>query len=90
MRSAIELFVEHEIFQGTVKRYQKNIGLTSFVKVDGALLDTHKDKLNEIFERCCGYIKGHSNPTEIHNDPTVAGLKIDFEEFNAIRANFIN
>lgn len=90
LRSAIELFVEHEIFQGTVKRYQKNIALTSFVKVNGALLDNHKDKLNEIFERCCGYIKGHSNPTEIHNDPTIAGLRIDFEEFNNIRNQFIN
>lgn len=89
LRSAIELFVEHEIFQGTVKRYQKNIALTSFVKVDGSLLDTHKDKLNEIFERCCGFIKGHSNPTEIHNDPTVAGLRIDFNEFNDIRNQFI-
>ena len=89
LRSAIELFVEHEIFHGTVKRYQKNIALTSFVKVDGALLDTHKDKLNEIFERCCGYIKGHSNPTEIHNDPSLDGLRIDFEEFNRIRTQFI-
>ncbi len=90
LRSAIELFVEHEIFQGTVKRYQKNVALTSFVKVDGASLDIHKDKLNEIFERCCAFIKGHSNPTEIHNDPTVAGLKLDFEEFNQIRSHFIN
>jgi hypothetical protein len=90
LRSAIELFVEYEIFQGTVKRYQKNIALTSFVKVDGASLDIHKDKLNEIFERCCGFIKGHSNPTEIHNDPTVAELKLDFEEFNRIRSQFIN
>ncbi|MDD4753089.1 MAG: AAA family ATPase [Desulfitobacteriaceae bacterium] len=90
LRSAIELFVEHEIFQGTVKRYQKNIALTNFVKVDGALLDTHKDKLNEIFERCCGFIKGHSNPTEIHNDPTLAGLKLDFDEFFFIRDQFLN
>ena len=89
LRSAIELFVEHEIFQGTVKRYQKNIALTSFVKVDGALLDTHKDKLNEIFERCCGFIKGHSNPTEIHNDPTLTGLKLDFDKFSNIRNQFI-
>lgn len=89
LRSAIELFVEYEIFQGTVKRYQKNIALTSLVKVKGALLDTHKDKLNEIFERCCGFIKGHSNPTEIHNDPTLAGLKLDFDEFNNIRNQFI-
>jgi recombinational DNA repair ATPase RecF len=90
LRSAIELFVEHEIFQGTVKRYQKNIALTSFVKVDGALLDTHKNKLNEIFERCCGFIKGHSNPIVIHNDPTVAGLKLDFDEFSNIRSQFVN
>jgi hypothetical protein len=89
LRSAIELCVEHEIFQGTVKRYQKNIALTSFVKVDGNKLNTHKDKLNEIFERCCGYIKGHSNPTEIHNDSTIAELKIDFEEFKQIRDEFI-
>lgn len=88
LRSAIELCVEHEIFQGTVKRYQKNIALTSFVKVDGNTLDTNKEKLNEIFERCCGYIKGHSNPTEIHNDPTIAELKADFDEFKKIREAF--
>lgn len=90
LRSAIELCVEHEIFQGTVKRYQKNITLTSFVKVDGGLLNQHKDKLNEIFERCCGFIKGHSNPVEIHNDPKLSDLKTDFDEFKSIRQQFCN
>lgn len=85
LRSAIELLVEQEIFQGTVKRYQKNIALTQFVKVDGNLINAHKDKLNEIFERCCGFIKGHSNPTEIHNDPTIVELKLDFEDFKKVR-----
>lgn len=88
LRSAIELFIEHEIFCGTVKRYQKNVALTNFVKVDGALLNTHKAKLNEIFEHCCGFIKGHSNPEEIYQDPTILGLKIDFDEFKAIRDAF--
>ncbi|UUW08312.1 AAA family ATPase [Flavobacterium plurextorum] len=88
LRSAIELFVEHEIFCGTVKRYQKNVALTQFVKVDGALLNTHKEKLNEIFERCCGFIKGHSNPAEIYHDPTIGGLKADFDDFKAIRDVF--
>jgi energy-coupling factor transporter ATP-binding protein EcfA2 len=89
LRSAIELLVEHEIFQGTVKRYQKNIALTSFVKVNGSLVDVHKDKLNEIFERCCGYIKGHSNALPVYNEPTVAELNSDFIEFNKIRDLFI-
>lgn len=88
LRSAIELLVELTIFQGTVKRYQKNIALTSFLKVDGALINTHKENLNEIFERCCGYIKGHSNPTAIYKDPTVAELKVDFDEFKTIRDAF--
>ena len=89
LRSAIELLVEHEIFHGTIKRYQKNVALTQFAKVDGNLVNTHKNKLNEIFERCCGYLKGHSNPTEIHNDPTVIELKVDFEDFKIIRAAFL-
>ena len=89
LRSAIELLVEHEIFQGTVKRYQKNIALTQFVKVDGNFVNTHKDKLNEIFERSCGYIKGHSNPTAIYNIPTITELKTDFDDFKIIRDKFL-
>jgi len=89
LRSAIELCVEHEIFQGTVKRYQKNVALMSFIKVDGGKIDTYKEKINEIFERCCGYIKGHSNPIEIHNNPTINNLKNDFNEFINIRKQFL-
>ena len=89
LRSAIELCVEFEVFQGTIKRYQKNVALTSFMKVNGDKINAHKDKLNEIFERCCGFIKGHSNPEEIHNDPTLAELKTDFEDFKTIRNEFI-
>lgn len=88
LRSAVELCVEHEVFQGTVKRYQKNVALTSFAKVDGQSINNHKEKLNEIFERCCGFLVGHSNPTEIDNSPTMIGLKADFTEFKEIRKVF--
>lgn len=90
LRSAIELCVEHEMFNGTVKRYQKNVALTSFIKVDGNLINKHKTELFEIFERCCCYIAGHSNPTIIQNDPTLDELKSDFAKFKEIRKEFIN
>jgi len=45
------------------------MALTQFIKIDGQKLDTNKEKLNEIFERCCAYIKRHINPMEIHNEP---------------------
>lgn len=89
LRSAIELFVEMEIFKGTVKRYQKNVALTQFIKVDGNLINAHKITLNEIFERCCGFIKGHSSPNEAEVAPTLVGLKQDFEEFNRIKKAFV-
>jgi hypothetical protein len=89
LRSAIELCVEREIFQGTVKRYQKNIALTSFLRVDGAKVDGSKEKLNQIFERCCGYIIGHSNPELVQATPTTHELRSDFDEFKAIRDLFI-
>lgn len=88
LRSAIELCVEFEVFQGTIKRYQKNVALTLFMKVNGDKINTHKNKLNEIFERCCGFIKGHSNPEEIYNDPTMIDLKTDYEDFILIRNEF--
>ncbi len=90
LRSAIELCVEHNIFKGTVKRYQKNVALTNFLKVDGGLLNKHKDKLNEVFERCCAFIKGHSSPTEIITEPTLEDLKGDFDIFKDINQQFQN
>lgn len=88
LRSAVELCVEHEIFQGTVKRYQKNVALTSFAKVKGQSINDHKDKINEIFERCCGFLIGHSNPGEIDNSPTLVGFESDYKEFTNIRKIF--
>lgn len=88
LRSAVELCVELEIFQGTVKRYQKNVALSSFAKVNGQSISDHKDKLNDIFERCCGFLVGHSNPEEIDNHPTLAGFKSDFADFKDVRKIF--
>lgn len=89
LRSAIELTVEHEILQGTVKRYQKNIALTNFSKVSGAEIDKCKVSLNDIFEKCCGYITGHSNPTEVVSTPDMTQLKNDFESYKKIREVFV-
>lgn len=89
LRSAIELCIEHEIFKGTVKRYQKNISLTNFIKVDSDKINEHKEALNDIFERSCGYIGAHSNPEAVYDDPTFEDLKSDFDEFIKIRKEFI-
>lgn len=90
LRPAIEVFVEKEMFKETVKRYRKNVALTLLEKVNGSLIDKHKESLNDIFERCCGYIDAHSSPDGVPSQPTVTELKIDFDEVCQIRSEFVN
>lgn len=88
LRSAIELCIEHEIFNGTIQRYQKHISLGKFLQINTDGLGKHKETLNDMYERCCGYINAHSNPEQICNDPTIEDLIADFEEFNKIHLEF--
>lgn len=88
LRACIEVFVEKIILKDTVKRYRKNVALTRFIEINGSILDKTKEQLNDIFERSCGYILGHSNPEEIHDNPTLSGLKSDYDKFLEIKKSF--
>lgn len=88
LRSAIELFIEHEVFNGTVQRYQKHISLGKFIQINSDLIAKHKENLSDIYERCCGFINAHSNPEQVYNDPTIEDLKSDFNDFQTIRSEF--
>lgn len=90
LRPAIEVLVEKEMFQSTVKRYRKNVALTSLEKVNGALIDKYKERLNDIFEKCCGYIDAHSSPDGLPAQPTLAELKMDFDDVCQIRKEFVD
>lgn len=90
LRAAIEISVEDDILKKTIKRYKKGVAFPSLLRVEGSKIDTHKGKLNDIYEKCCVSIDGHSSPEEIPSTPTIAELKIDFEEFKKVRAHFTN
>ena len=88
LRSAIEITVEDDLFRKTIKRYKKGVAFPSLLRVDGSKIDAYKGKLNDIYEKCCVSIAGHSSPEEIHTTPTIEELKTDFEEFKKIRSQF--
>ncbi len=88
LRSAIEVFVEDNVFNNTVRRYRKNVAMTAFPKINGVLIDECKDEVNEIFERCCGYIDGHSNPDGAGYKPTLQGLQQDLVLMQTIKKKF--
>ena len=58
-------------------------------KVSGALIDKHKERLNDIYDRCCGYIEPHSSPDGLPQNPTLAELETDFKEVCDIRGEFL-
>ena len=89
LRSAIEVTVEDSILKNTIKRYRKGVAFPSLLRIDGNKIDEFKGTINDIYEKCCVSIDGHSSPSEIHTTPTVTDLKNDFELFKKIRQNFI-
>ena len=88
LRSAIEVAVEENLLKKTVKRYAKGVAFPSLLRIDGDKIDKHKGKLNDIYEKCCVSIDGHSSPSVIHRTPTIDELKIDYEEFKKLRKEF--
>jgi hypothetical protein len=88
LRSMIEITVEDSLFQKTIKRYKKGVAFPSLLRVNGGKIDEHKSKLNDIYEKCCVSIDGHSSPEEIHTTPQIVELKVDLGEFKKIRSQF--
>lgn len=90
LRASIEVSVEDDILKKIIKRYKKGVAFPSLLRINGNKLDIHKGKLNDIYEKCCVSIDGHSSPSEIHTTPTIEELKADYAEFKTLRANFTN
>ncbi len=88
LRSAIEITVEDKLLQNTVKRYRKGVAFPSLLRVNGNKIDEYKSALNDIYEKCCVCIDGHSSPEELSFTPKISELKIDFDELKKIRAVF--
>jgi len=53
------------------------------------LIDKHKEKLNDMFERCCEYIDAHSSPDGLSQDPTLTELEMDLKEICDIRGELV-
>lgn len=88
LRSAIEIVVENDILKKIIKRYGKGVAFPSLLRIDGNKIDTYKGDINDIYEKCCVSIVGHSSPEQLHTTPTISELKNDYEKFKEIRKSF--
>ncbi len=88
LRTGLELLVSNTIFQEIVGRYRPNIMMTKFPAVKGDKIEEHKAEIDAMFGRASGYIRAHSHPEEHHAPPTIHDLRVDFERFKVIEADF--
>ena len=89
LRAAIEVTVEQDILAKTIVRHGSGIAFPGLVRIQGEKLDEHKGSLNDIYEKCCKSIDGHSSSPVVHTTPTINELKSDLESFLKIRKHFI-
>ncbi len=90
LRSAIEVCVEETILKNIIVRYGKGVSFPAILRINGEKLDAYKAKLNDIYEKCCTSIDGHSSPKTIHVTPELAVLEADFTNFKNIRREFLS
>ena len=88
LRSAIELLIEEIILNNTIKRHRYNIAVTSFFKIKFQVINEIKLELEQLFDRCCRFIEGHSNPETYENSPTKEEFEQDYLKFIQVWKKF--
>jgi hypothetical protein len=76
LRSICEVIVETELLQGVTQRYQPNVMMTRLVNIKADRLQAATAIIMPVFEDCCRFMSGHSQPLETLNvRPTLDDLK---------------
>jgi hypothetical protein len=88
LRAAIEVTVEEKILCHVIRRYRKGLAFPALLRIDGVKLNDCKIALNDIYEKCCVSIDGHSSPAELHNEPNLTELQQDYDSFLEIHKQF--
>lgn len=86
LRAGLEVLVENDLFNKTVKRYKPNVTFGNFEKVNPELIKTHQQELCDLFDRCCRFTDAHSNPEDTPSPPNLDEFMIDFKKANDIHA----
>jgi hypothetical protein len=89
LRSICEVIVETDLLQGVTQRYEPNVRMTSLAKIKGNRLAAAIAVILPIFEDCCRYMSGHSQPMEtLSVRSTLDDLKTAWENVQAAVAAY--
>lgn len=90
LRNVCEVIVETDLLQGVTQRYQPNVMLTKLPQIKADRLPAAIAVITPIYERCCRYIRSHSQPLETLNvRPDIQELRRDWQEVQAARDAYI-
>ena len=89
LRGACEVVVEQNLLQKVVQSYRRNVMVGNLKAINFADLPGAAVELNEVFEKACGIIASHKQPSEVLSfRPTVQGLEADWNRLVSIHSRF--
>lgn len=91
IRAWCEAFVEQELLQNVTQRYRSNIMMTRLSKIDSSRLDETVAVIEDLFNRACERMTGHSHAAEYMSiKPTVDELLEDWGKAQAARSKYLD
>ena len=86
LRTWIEMFVEDELLNGSIKRHRANISVDRLRDVDGAAVNRATETLIHIYDRSSRRMWPHSQPFEaLQSRPTLQELEDDWTVLQNLR-----
>lgn len=86
LRSSYESFVIFELFEGVVQRFTDRVSIMALKNV--IFTNDLKNEIIDNFEKCCGFMEGHSHSDNYASvKPQPKDLIEQIEVFNALKKN---
>lgn len=90
LRNACEVIVEVDLLRQVTQRYGANVKMTMLPQIKGDRLEAATNVILPVYEKCCRYMRGHSQPLETLNiQPPLAELRADWVGVQEARDKYI-
>lgn len=89
LRNVCEVIAEVDLLKQVTQRYEANVRMTMLPQINGDRLEEATNVILPVFEKCCRYMRGHSQPMETLNiQPSLAELQEDWAAVQEARDKY--
>lgn len=88
LRVALELFIAERLLNDTIRRYEHEIKVGSFLNIDLIKVNSVKKELEEIYNETSKFLEGHSSSPHSATSPDITEFMNLYDKFKCIKQKF--